>query len=135
MENPVTNATTPNDPPHLWVPEPRQRGTFGIISFCLSTLIICIWSTLHFNVPTKHHSNTRRFFHQVFWMFITLLALEYLLFLAINERINAGILLRKVLKSHPHLVKPGMLAGMWDWIHSRVKSKEVSTQCQSSVIC
>ena len=135
MENPATNATTPNDPPHPWVPEPKQRGTFGIISLCLSTMIICIWSTLHFNIPIKRYTATRRFFIQVSWMFIALLAPEVLLFLAINERINAGILLRKVLKSHPHLVKPGMLAGVCDWIRGRVKSKDVSAQCQSSVIC
>jgi len=134
MDNLATNAATPSDSQHPWVPEPTQRGTFGIISLCLNTLIICIWSTLHFNVPTKRHSNTRRFFIQVLWMFITLLAPEVLLYLAINERIKAGILLRKALKFYPHLEKPGMFVSVCHWVRGRVKSKDVSAKCQSLVI-
>jgi len=67
-------------------------------------------------------------------MFIALLAPELLLYLAISERINAGILLREVQKFHPHLVKPGMLVGVRNWIRERVKSKEVSAKCHSPVI-
>jgi len=134
MDNPATNATTPGDPPHPWVPEPKQRGTFGIISLCLSTMVICIWSTIHFNVPTKRHSNTRRFFTQVLWMFIALLTPEFLLLLAIDESVNAGILLRKTLEFHPHLAKPGVLVGLYNWVRGRVKSKDVSAKCQSLVI-
>jgi len=129
MENPATNATTPGDPPHPWVPEPKQRGTFGIISLCLSTMIICIWSTLHFNVPTKRYSTIRRFIFQVLWMFIALLAPEVLLLLALDERVNAGILLRKALKFRPHLAKPGALARVYSWIRGRVKSNDVSSKC------
>ena len=126
MENPATNTTTPSNPPYLWIGEPKQRGTFGIISFCLSTLIICIWSTLHFNIPTRRFSTTRRFFFQVAWMIFALFAPELLLYSAINERITASVLLKKVLELHPHLAKPGMLARVYDWIR-----KDVSTQCQA----
>ena len=125
MDNPATNTTAPSNPPYLWVEEPELRGTFGIISFCLSTLIICIWSTLHFNIPTKRYTETRRFFFHVFWMFLALLAPELLLFLAINERISAGTLLRKVLKFHPRLAEPGMLAGNID---THTQSTNVSAQ-------
>jgi len=67
-------------------------------------------------------------------MFIALLAPEVLLFLAISERVNAGILLRKAQEFHPHLVEPGMLVGVCNWIRGQVKSKEVSAKCQSPVI-
>jgi len=128
MENLEAITTTPSKPPYLWVPEPKQQGTFGITSLCLSTLVICIWSTLHFNVPTKHHSDTRHFFFQVLWMIIALLAPELLLFLAINERIIVSILLKKVLDLHPHLYKPGMLAGVYSWIRGGAKWRDMSTQ-------
>jgi hypothetical protein len=62
-------------------------------------------------------------------MVIALLAPEFLLFLAINDRINAGILLKEVLEFHPHLAKPGMLAGMYSYIPWRAKSKDVSASC------
>ena len=126
MENPANNTTIPINPSHKWVGEPKERGTFGIISLCFSTLIICIWSTLHFNVPTRRYTVTSRFFVQVSWMFIALLAPEVLLFLAINERIGAGMLLKKVLRFHPHLAKPGMFTRTYNWIRGRPESKEVS---------
>ena len=132
----MTNTTTPSNPPYLWMGEPTQRGTFGIISFCLSTLIICIWSTLHFNIPTRRFSTTRCFFFQVAWMIVALLAPELLLYYAINERITAGVLLKKVLEFHPHLAKPRMLTHVYNWIcgqgvHNWIQ-KDVSTQCQAS---
>ena len=126
MDNPATNTTTPGSPPYLWEAEPTRRGTFGIISFCLSTLLICIWSTLHFNIPIRRYTATRRFFLQLFWMILALLAPELLLFLAINERISAGILLKKVLGFHPHLAEPGMFDR---YIPGRAESTNVSAQC------
>ena len=134
MENSVAYTTTPSNPPFKWLGEPRQRGTLGIFSLCFSTSIICIWSALHFNVPIKRYSNTRRFFYHVSWMFMALFVPELLLFLATNERINASILLKEVLKIHPHLAKPGMLARMYNWIRGRAESKDVSAQCQAYAI-
>jgi hypothetical protein len=34
-----------------WVSSPDGRGTIDIISSCLSTLIICVWTCLHLNAP------------------------------------------------------------------------------------
>jgi hypothetical protein len=71
----------------------------------------------------------------VFWVIVALVAPEVLLYLAINERIRAGILLKKVLEFHPHLAKPpGILARMYSYIRGRAKSKEVSAQFQTYVI-
>jgi hypothetical protein len=67
-------------------------------------------------------------------MILALLAPELLLYLAINEMVTARVLLRKVLKFHPHLAKPGMLAGMYNWIRGRGESKDVSAQFQIYVI-
>jgi hypothetical protein len=53
-------------------------------------------------------------------MIFALLVPEILLFFAINEGINAGILVKEVLKFHPHLEKPGMLTCIYNWIRERV---------------
>ena len=134
MENPATNTTALNNPPYRWMGEPKQRGTFGIFSLCFSTLIICIWSALHFNIPTRRYTVTRRVFLQVAWTILALLAPEALLYLAINERLVAESLLKKVLKFHPHLAKPGMFTRMYNWIRRRAESKDVSVQCQAHVM-
>jgi hypothetical protein len=67
-------------------------------------------------------------------MIISLLAPEVLLYLAINERIRAGVLLKKVLRYHPHLAKPGMLTRVLNYIRGRTMSKEVSAQGQDYII-
>ncbi|KAH7635339.1 hypothetical protein B0T09DRAFT_22138 [Sordaria sp. MPI-SDFR-AT-0083] len=40
------NATIPH-----WEPEPTRRGTFGILSACIITLGLCVWTAIHLNVP------------------------------------------------------------------------------------
>ena len=134
MENSATNATIASNPPYRWMGEPDQRGTFGIISFCSTTLIICTWSTLHFNIPIRRNTTIHRFVLQVTWMVLALLAPEFLLFLAINERTNAGVLVKKAMEFHPDLAKPGIPSRMYNWISGRAESKGVSAQCQSIVI-
>ena len=134
MENLTTNTTTPSNPPYLWIGESNQRTTFGILSFCFSTLIICVWSTLHFPVPIRRHTTTRRVCLQVSWMVFALLAPEVLLYLAVNERIRAGALLKQVFKLRPDLEKPRILARMYNYFFGRGKSKDVSVQCQIYVI-
>ena len=106
MDNPATTPTAPSSPPQSWGEEPNFRGTFGILSLCYSTLIICTWNTMHFSVPPKRYSDTRRFFLQVYWMVIALYAPELLLFLAIDERIRARIMVKEVLAVHRYLAKP-----------------------------
>ena len=125
MEAPATNTTTPGNPPRLWVPEIKQRGTFGIISLCFSTLIICTWNNLHFNIPTKRYSAIRRLLLHVSWTLIAFLTPELLLFLAINERISADTLLKRVLEFHSDLAEPRMLASM----HHSIRGLFASAQC------
>ncbi|PWY94235.1 hypothetical protein BO94DRAFT_532186 [Aspergillus sclerotioniger CBS 115572] len=37
-----------------YMPEPHQRGTFGLLWSCLSTLILCVWTAMHPNlVPVQ----------------------------------------------------------------------------------
>ena len=130
MENPATSITAPETPPFKWMGEPKQRGTFGIISLCFSTLIICTWSTLHFNIPTRRYTIIRRAIMQVSWMFIALIAPEFLLFLAINERISAGFLRKEVLRLHPDLAMPGMFTRVYNWIRRRAVFKGVSANAR-----
>ena len=134
MKNPTANITAPSNPPYLWGEEPKQRGTFGIITICLTTVFVCTWNTVHFNVPTRRYTSTRHLFVQVSWTILALVAPALLLYVPMNDRITAGVLSREVLKFHPHLAKPTMLARIRHWIRGRVESKGVSAQFQSTVI-
>jgi len=57
-------------------------------------------------------------------MVIALLAPEVLLYLAINERIDATTLMKRTLEFHPRLAKPGMLARVYNY--TRTKLRDVS---------
>ena len=34
-----------------WEPSPNTRGTFDILSTCIITLLLCVWTAVHLNVP------------------------------------------------------------------------------------
>src|ERR1700712_543806 len=38
-----------------WHAESNQRGTFSILSSCLATLALCVWSAIHINIVPNHN--------------------------------------------------------------------------------
>lgn len=69
------NHTAPIKP--TWVPEPNSRGTWGIISSCLLTLCLCLWTALHLNVPISKHEQT---WLKASWLLVGLLAPEFVVY-------------------------------------------------------
>ena len=92
MGSPTSNTTTLQKPVFLWVEEPNVRGTFGILTFCLSTLVICAWSALHFDIPKRRHRRRDHLAFGVMWMMVAVLCPEGLLAAAIYQHIDASIL-------------------------------------------
>jgi len=132
MDNPPRNTSTHDRPSFLWVEEPKRRGTFGILSLCFSTLVICVWSTLHFDIPTIRHSRTRRCFLQIRWTVFALFAPEALLYSAILERIGAEALV-KAAEEHFQDRKPGMFTRAYNYIFRRAKAKSEDVSTKSNV--
>lgn len=46
-------GTSPANGTAKWHPEPPGRGTFGILSSCLITMALCVWTAVHLNIPEK----------------------------------------------------------------------------------
>lgn len=69
-------------------------------------------------------------------MFIAVIAPEALLYIAIHQRIDAGALEKKAVKSLPsqQRAKPGMLARIYRYILGQVRSVDVSTRYQAPTI-
>ncbi|KAI0707856.1 hypothetical protein C8Q76DRAFT_800172 [Earliella scabrosa] len=72
-----------------WQDEPNIRGTYSILTSCISTLFICTWSALHLDIPDSDQSSFMRLLDKLGWLVIGLLAPEYLLILAINQYLAA----------------------------------------------
>jgi hypothetical protein len=76
MWNPlgVTNHTL------SWRPEPTTRGTWSLISSCIATIGLCVWTAVHLNVP-EHGRTGKHVWRKVKWVIISLIAPEIVRFL------------------------------------------------------
>ncbi|KAG7006666.1 hypothetical protein G7Y79_00013g034380 [Physcia stellaris] len=70
-----------------WVDDPNRRGTSGILSSCIITMVLCVWTALHLNLP--HHSHAkqkwyakRHSWRKFGWLVLTLLAPEFAVYTA-----------------------------------------------------
>ena len=80
----------PRVPKHAtWVADPSCRGTFGIVSLCLSTLLICIWSSIHRDIPLQRLSGFRSLLRDTPLILVALFAPEFMTFFAIKQRVDA----------------------------------------------
>ncbi|RMJ04895.1 hypothetical protein CDV36_014430 [Fusarium kuroshium] len=88
-----------------WEPEPTQRGTFSILSTCLITLSLCVWTAVHLNIPSREERSqdeprddssekwwswkslrwTAQTFRKAGWMILGILAPELVLFTALQQ--------------------------------------------------
>jgi hypothetical protein len=136
MESPASNTIRSSEPSCLWVERPKQRGTLEILTFCFTTMLVCVWSAVHLDIPNKRHSFSRRLLTRVFWMVAALFAPELLLYLAINQMVNAYHLeteATKYLRSQP-VAGPGMFSRACNYILRREKVDDVSTQYSAFII-
>lgn len=65
------------------------RATFDILSTCLSTLLICVWSTVHIDIPPRKQGALQSLFQRLRWMVIGVFVPEWLLYIAVSQFIVA----------------------------------------------
>lgn len=68
-----------------WQPGSCYRGTWNIVSTCLSTIIACTWSIQHLNIPATDDSGWEKNKRKMKWMIITVLFPELVLIHAMFE--------------------------------------------------
>jgi len=88
MASTSANGTT-NSGRHGWVPSPDTRGTMDIIWPCLSTLILCLFSMLHLNVPERDEGSTARLLRKLRWFLLSILAPELPMLFAFSQLSSA----------------------------------------------
>ncbi|KAI9771735.1 MAG: hypothetical protein M1839_002749 [Geoglossum umbratile] len=89
-----------------WVGQPDERGTLDIIWSCVSTLIICLWTMLHLNVPASCDKSWAMFWRKARWMLLGLLAPELPMVFACGQWASAQ-------RSVAQMGNPG-----WTIVHS-----------------
>ena len=62
-----------------WEPEPATRGTFNILSSCIITLLLCVWSSVHLNLPPNDKGFKQKFLRRLAWIAGALIAPDFLI--------------------------------------------------------
>jgi len=99
VATPVQNLTALNTAiAPLWVPEPQGRGTWSLLYSCVFTLIICVWTSIHLNVPPPGETQRAHWFRKLKWLMIALFAPEVVVYTAFQQWFAAKMFLRKLNK-------------------------------------
>ena len=64
-----------------WQPNCNTRGTFDILSICIITMLLCVWTAVHLNVPPPGSDWESRL-RKVGWLILALLAPEMVAYTA-----------------------------------------------------
>ena len=75
-----------------WVSSGDNRGTFDIVSACVLTMGLCVWSALHLNIPRKGESIVQEWARNLRWMLAGLTGPELVVFSAWRQYASARIL-------------------------------------------
>ena len=73
-----------------WQSSPNRRGTIDIIVNCLFTIVSCIWSAQHFNLPAPRDGFWTQLLRKAKWSALATLFPEVLLVQAVAERYTAS---------------------------------------------
>lgn len=84
-----------------WQSDPNNgRGTFSLVSSCLLTLIICVYSAVHLNVPPPRESTMRYWARTIKWGLWGVFGPELVLFVAWKQYLSAKVVVERTRKPH-----------------------------------
>jgi hypothetical protein len=81
---------------HGWYPTSDERGTIDILWSCLFAIFLCTWTGLDLNLPASDEAWVKFVLLKGKWFNLTLLRLEFLVWLAIRQRYEAKDSMNKV---------------------------------------
>jgi hypothetical protein len=67
-----------------WAPEPRGRGTIGLLWSCFATIFLCTWNAIHPNLPGLNESKFSIVRRRIGYVLLCLLAPEIIALVALK---------------------------------------------------
>lgn len=92
-----TQSTVP------WTSKPSGRGTLNIIYNSACTLALCVWNSVHLNIPAVRENEWTTYRRQAKWVIIALLAPELLVFTAFQQYLAARKFLKELRSAYAEL--------------------------------
>lgn len=120
-----------------WVSEPNYRGTFSILSSCIITLSLCVWTAVHVNVPDPRHKK-RVFWWKTRWLTLGILAPEFVALVAYQQRTEARQLtaeMRRLLERHMEERQPDSAKHNTTWYQRLIAFLPLRKKKRSNVRC
>ena len=68
-----------------WTSEPDGRGTIRLVWSCLFTIFICLWSSLHLNIPEPKEDALKILARKLKWVVLAAVATEYVVVFALGQ--------------------------------------------------
>ncbi len=78
-----------------WVSEPNGRGTVSLVTSCVLTLGVCVWSAMHLNIPPRGESSWQRWVRNIRWGLAGVFGPELVLFIAWKQYLSARAIAKK----------------------------------------
>ncbi|KAK0648035.1 hypothetical protein B0T16DRAFT_327440, partial [Cercophora newfieldiana] len=79
----------------VWRSEPATRGTFTLLSTSVITLLLCVWSSIHLNLPGSNTDPFASFLRRLKWISIGLFIPEVLVVTALDQYARAREITRE----------------------------------------
>ena len=89
-----------------WVSEPNGRGTFSILSSCVLTLTLCVYTAVQLNIPGINESRAVRIWRTAKWVLLGIFAPELVVWIAWRQWASARGLARLVNQQQSHSHSP-----------------------------
>ena len=120
-----TNGTTKA----TWVESPQGRGTWDILSSCIITLGLCVYSAIHLNIPHSSWGFWTKFGMKLKWLVVALLAPEAVAYNAWRQRREAQEVTRLLREHHGQPKPPSVLKKLRRWFSgSKVRYQQVKVE-------
>lgn len=65
-----------------WKASPTKRGTFDILTTCIITMLLCVWTAVHLNIPSPDEGFWKPKFRKTGWLILALIAPEMVAYTA-----------------------------------------------------
>ena len=92
-------ASIPNNKTEIetvgWVSDPNGRGTVSLVTTCVLTLGVCVWSAMHLNIPPDGESAWKFWLRNIKWGLAGVFGPELVLFIAWKQYLSAKAIAKK----------------------------------------
>ena len=79
-----------------WVPDPDNRGTWSLLYSCVFTLVLCVWTAIHLNIPSYQESHKSQWLRKLKWVLLAIIAPELGVYTAFEQYDQAKGLIQEL---------------------------------------